>query len=1017
MSAAAASTTARAAIETNNAVRAAVMLQAAAIKNRGALNPSFAYFSADADKNCSYSVPLIPKKGLSDPLSDSSPHKYFTVAADMIVFSSCLKYVLMIFRCPHDKRNGRTCKDDILDTSSFQYKGCLATPGGFYEWTNDNIKQNGEPAGESADGTIPDFSITANRELDEECNRLFADNIAQPTTPIFTEARFNNNRDVRWRTSSNYVPTVATQFATTLKNTDTLSSLPFIAGTDDACGNAYWVAVDIIDKVYAEHKNVFQAMETSSSNTAEAEFQKFIKDAKFPLDANGLPRNKLLSENMALNDLRKGEYIVKHDGSKTYHFTDFGFDHVKNIVSARNRIRTTRAAQEPVKEQKQQDHIQEQQTVEKMDDVSRDKPTATVFRRKTTTRTTTRTTTLADGSVVTSTQTTVSTTKLPSDANQWSFYPDMPPQFFDANTLVERQLNHLASWVHDQPEWWNQLNLDSEPDQEGILALDHVFPDTWIEPMRKVASNLTLLLDFNPQEVLDKLFMASFEDLLPPLVKHLKATVPHVSEGITPTGMLGVMLRDNALTPAVLNPLQEFANKSNQAQQQKADSASPPLVQLINPFLNVVSKDTYCSTTPNALFAENVKVQLLSSDTCLWLPSKFAVDQNGSVTIQSRINNLDQTKENSNVYRAIAGAFETLLPMFERALQARYQPQQQRFSHFRAKRVLSNNHPLKWETARCIECLKENFTGPAYADKDAPSFLLCEACYKEWLKADTHAFETHKFHALQYSAKDIAYNLIQPINHATPIPRLLWNRNLHVITRMLDVHLTPQNPTYKGFPWHIEGKSNQHIVATGIVYLETTNITPSRLTFQQLNTRRPNSYSPHLMHKIHGSETNVVDLLHGFKHNTSNSAEVIGQTRALENRAVVFPNMYPHRIESFSLVDRRKDGHRKALVFFLVYPLLLARKGNVVVPRVISSEFIPRQEKWWVVETIMELFQGVLPRELCALIAEYVPHHSKEEANNDAKRMMKEGFEVIVQPTKFAVRIHLFTRGMSTRID
>ncbi|KAI8838158.1 hypothetical protein BJ741DRAFT_601676 [Chytriomyces cf. hyalinus JEL632] len=587
----------------------------------------------------------------------------------------------------------------------------------------------------------------------------------------------------------------------------------------------------------------------------------------------------------------------------------------------------------------------------------------------------------------------------------------MAPQFFDANTLVERQLNHLASWVHDQPEWWNELDLDSEPDQEGILTHDHVFPDTWIEPMRKVATNLTLLLDFNPQKVLDKLFLASLEDLLPPLVKHLKATVPHVSEGTTPTGMLGVMLRDNALIPAVLNPLQEFAKSTNQAQQKPVDSPTCPLVQLINPFLNVVSKDTYCCTTANALFAENLKVQL-SSDTCLWLPAKFAVDTNGGVTIQSRINNLDQTVH-SKVYSAIAGAFETLLPMFERALQARYQPQQQRFSDFRAKLVLSNDHPLKWETARCNECLKENFTGAAYADKDTPSFVLCEACYKKWLKTDTHAFETHKFHALQYSAKDIAYNLIQPINYPTPIPRLLRNRNLHVITRMLDVHLTPQNPTYKGFPWHIEGKSNQHIVATGIVYLETTNITPSRLTFQQLNTRRLN-YSPHLMHKIHGSEREVVDLLHGFKHNTSNGAEVIGQTRALENRAVVFPNMYPHRIESFSLVDRSKDGHRKALVFFLVDPQL-AREESV--PKVISSEFIPRQEKWWVVETIIELFQGVLPRELCALIAEYVPHHSKEDTDSDAKRMMKEGFEVIVQPTKFEVRIHLYTRGMSTRID
>ncbi|KAI8832117.1 hypothetical protein BJ741DRAFT_615378 [Chytriomyces cf. hyalinus JEL632] len=573
----------------------------------------------------------------------------------------------------------------------------------------------------------------------------------------------------------------------------------------------------------------------------------------------------------------------------------------------------------------------------------------------------------------------------------------MTPRFFDTNTLVERQLNHLASWVQDQPEWWNQLDLGNEADQDDSRGFDHVFPDTWMEPMRKVASNLTLMIDFNPQGVLDTLLLASFEELLPPLVRHLKATVPHVSEGITPTGMLGVMLCDKALAPAVLSPLQEFG-KSNHAQQ-KADSTSP-LVHLINPFLNVVSTETYCSTTPNALFAENRKVQL-SSDTCLWLPAKFAVDANGGVTIRSRINNLDQTAEHSKIYHAIAGAFETLLPMFERALQARHQPQQQRFSPFRAKLVLSNNYPLKWRAARCNECLKENFTGRAYTDKDAPSVVLCGACCKDRLKTDPQALKTFKYHALRYSAKDVAYNLVQPINHPAPIPRVLRNCNLHVITRMLDIHLTPKNPTYKGFPWHVEGKSNQHIVATGIVYLEATNITPSRLTFQQLNAPRLN-YSSHLMQQVTANAEDVVDLLHGFKHHTSNCAEVIGQTTALENRAVVFPNMYPHRIESFSLVDRRKDGHRTALVFFLVDPQL-ARKGDA--PDIITSEFIPRQEKQWVIETVVELFQALLPRELCRLIAEYVPNHSEEQAESDTMRMVKEGFEEIVRPTKFAVRL------------
>jgi hypothetical protein len=45
-------------------------------------------------------------------------------------------------------------------------------------------------------------------------------------------------------------------------------------------------------------------------------------------------------------------------------------------------------------------------------------------------------------------------------------------------------------------------------------------------------------------------------------------------------------------------------------------------------------------------------------------------------------------------------------------------------------------------------------------------------------------------------------------------------------------HLTPEEPQYTGGSWHIEGMLNESIVATGIHYLTSENITSSKLSFR-----------------------------------------------------------------------------------------------------------------------------------------------------------------------------------------
>ncbi|KAF9335664.1 hypothetical protein BGZ91_010407 [Linnemannia elongata] len=52
-------------------------------------------------------------------------------------------------------------------------------------------------------------------------------------------------------------------------------------------------------------------------------------------------------------------------------------------------------------------------------------------------------------------------------------------------------------------------------------------------------------------------------------------------------------------------------------------------------------------------------------------------------------------------------------------------------------------------------------------------------------------------------------------------------RPLQVIVKLANIELTPDNPKYEGGTWHVEGMANENIVATGIYYYYTDNITES----------------------------------------------------------------------------------------------------------------------------------------------------------------------------------------------
>lgn len=61
----------------------------------------------------------------------------------------------------------------------------------------------------------------------------------------------------------------------------------------------------------------------------------------------------------------------------------------------------------------------------------------------------------------------------------------------------------------------------------------------------------------------------------------------------------------------------------------------------------------------------------------------------------------------------------------------------------------------------------------------------------------------------------------------------LRGRDLRVIVKLANIELTPQQPAYPGGTWHVEGEPQECIVATALVYYDSSNITPSALAFRR----------------------------------------------------------------------------------------------------------------------------------------------------------------------------------------
>nr|KAJ3418002.1 hypothetical protein HK105_000492 [Polyrhizophydium stewartii] len=315
-----------------------------------------------------------------------------------------------------------------------------------------------------------------------------------------------------------------------------------------------------------------------------------------------------------------------------------------------------------------------------------------------------------------------------------------------------------------------------------------------------------------------------------------------------------------------------------------------------------------------------------SSQRFQWLPAEFRVQDDGSASILSPINNLHPMRHRG-LCATVAKVFSRFVPLFE----------------------------------ELAGIMRADF-GRSYIKNPAEGYE----------RQDEHDSDGDTV----YVSRPVHVpNLPEHFEPPEPLPEPvgLRGRNLQVIVKLANIHLTPEKPRYDGGSWHIEGTANESIVATGICYYDMDNITTSRLSFRAA-----------LSEDIDYEQNDRMywEDVYGISNEETERNEELGALEAKLGRCIVFPNVHQHRVEPFELADPTRPGFRKILVFFLVDPT----------KRIVSTAHMAPQQQGW---HEAGLRATPLPPELWPLVTPHIPGTMTLDNAKDLRlKLMSERTEV-----------------------
>ena len=323
-----------------------------------------------------------------------------------------------------------------------------------------------------------------------------------------------------------------------------------------------------------------------------------------------------------------------------------------------------------------------------------------------------------------------------------------------------------------------------------------------------------------------------------------------------------------------------------------------------------------------------------------WLPAEFKIDSSGNVEIQSTINNLHPKFKST--YDIIGKVFSRFVPLFDQVLTDLLSPSKNRINSY------------NWYDYKADDVNYKDVN--ADVDDD-----------------DYNEFDKYKF--IKPSIPKFDENA-ELENYKSKKMYTIKGKTVQVIVKIATILLTPEKSKYDFGDWHVEGMQNESIVASGIYYYESKNITDSRIFKEK-------GYSPTLLSfrravcdplYPQNDDKGVLNVYNLESGNMMN--EFLGSIETVEDRCIAFPNILQHRVEPFELLDKTQPGTRKIMVFFLVDPN----------KRITSTLEVPYQQRSWLLEELT-----ILDKHLVDIVLDYCDWIiSREQAHKHRALLMSE---------------------------
>ncbi|KAM0747230.1 hypothetical protein T439DRAFT_305580 [Meredithblackwellia eburnea MCA 4105] len=175
-------------------------------------------------------------------------------------------------------------------------------------------------------------------------------------------------------------------------------------------------------------------------------------------------------------------------------------------------------------------------------------------------------------------------------------------------------------------------------------------------------------------------------------------------------------------------------------------------------------------------------------------------------------------------------------------------------------------------------------------------------------------------------------------------------KTIQIITKLANIHLTPDKPDYPGGEWHLEGMRNENIVASAIYCYDSQNISKPYLAFRSAFDEDD------LISVLNEGDRRAARLIFDLEEEEP-CVQTLGTAHMAEGVVLAWSNGYQHQVQPFTLLNKEKPGHSKILAFFLVHP-------EQAIPS--TTSILPQQLDWALrdLEECKESAVTQMPKEL-----------------------------------------------------